>query len=161
MMLSSGISFLTSKTAARLAYAHFACQRNREALFSLWLGWPASIRASEPGYADIMIGGASLPSLLHQDPHYFYQGTGTKTSRFLHAISNPFVCRGDNGHLQANYSSLGGDLASAAISNAYYPQSNRGAGLVLGNFAIGTAERVVSSLAQEFLFRRFTTKAPK
>jgi len=113
------------------------------------------------GFTDIMIGGAILPSLLHQDPRYFYQGTGTETSRILHAISNPFVCRGDNGNLQPNYSSLGGDLASSAISNAYYPQSNRGAGLVFGNFAIGTAERVISSLAQEFLLRRLTPKAPK
>ena len=113
------------------------------------------------GFTDIMIGGAILPSLLHQDPRYFYQGTGTKKSRIFHALSNPFVCRGDNGNLQPNYSSLGGDLASAAISNAYYPQSNRGAGLVFGNFAIGTAERVISSLAQEFLFRRLTPKAQK
>jgi hypothetical protein len=29
------------------------------------------------GFSDIMIGGAILPSLLHQDPRYFYQGTGT------------------------------------------------------------------------------------
>ncbi len=107
-------------------------------------------------FSDIMIGGAILPSLLHQDPRYFYQGTGTKTSRIFHALSHPFVCLGDNGHLQPNYSSLGGDLASAALSNVYYPQSNRGAGLVLGNFAIGTAERMIGNLAQEFLLRRFT-----
>ena len=113
------------------------------------------------GLTDIMIGGAILPSLLHQDPRYFYQGTGTTKSRLFHALSNPFVCRGDNGRLQPNYSSLGGDLASAAISNAYYPQSNRGVGLVFGNFALGTAERLVSSLAQEFLFRRLTTKTQK
>ena len=113
------------------------------------------------GLSDIMIGGAILPSLLHQDPRYFYQGTGTTKSRLLHALSNPFVCRGDNGRLQPNYSSLGGDLAAAAISNTYYPQSNRGAGLVFGNFALGTAERLVSSLAQEFLFRRLTTKTQK
>lgn len=45
-----------------------------------------------------MIGGAILPSLLHQDPRYFYQGTGTNESRTLHALSYPFVCKGDNGH---------------------------------------------------------------
>ena len=33
-----------------------------------------------------MIGGAILPSLLHQDPRYFYQGSGTKKSRALHAL---------------------------------------------------------------------------
>ena len=40
---------------------------------------------------DIMFGGAILPSLLHQDPRYFYQGSGTTKSRVLHAISNPFI----------------------------------------------------------------------
>ncbi len=34
------------------------------------------------GVSDIMIGGAILPSLLHQDPRYFYQGTGTNKSAF-------------------------------------------------------------------------------
>jgi len=110
-------------------------------------------------FSDILIGGAILPSVLHQDPRYFYQGTGTTKSRLLHALSAPFVCRGDNGRQQPNYSSLLGDLASDALSNTYYPESNRGASLVFSNFALGTAERLVSSLAQEFLFRRFTSKA--
>jgi hypothetical protein len=110
------------------------------------------------GFTDIMIGGAILPTLLHQDPRYFYQGTGTTGSRIRHAISSPFVARGDNGKWQPNYSSLGGVLASSAIANLYYPRSNRGAGLLLGNFAIGTAERVGASLAQEFLLGKFTRR---
>lgn len=111
------------------------------------------------GFTDIMIGGAILPSLLHQDPRYFYQGTGTGKSRALHAITSPFVCRGDNGKRQPNYSTIGGDLASAAISNAYYPASNRGVGLFLGNFLINTGQRAASNLAQEFVLRRLTHKA--
>jgi hypothetical protein len=110
------------------------------------------------GFSDIMIGGAILPSLLHQDPRYFYQGTGTTGSRIRHAMLSPFVARGDNGTWQPNYSSLGGDLASSALANLYYPQSNRGPGLVFGNFAIGTAERVGASLAQEFLIGKFTKR---
>jgi carboxypeptidase family protein len=110
------------------------------------------------GFFDIMIGGAILPSLLHQDPRYFYQGTGTTSSRIRHAMFGPFVARGDNGEWQPNYSSLGGVLASSALSNLYYPRSNRGAGLVFGNFAIGTAERIGASLAQEFLVGKFTRK---
>ncbi len=112
-------------------------------------------------FTGIMIGGAILPSLLHQDPRYFYQGTGTTTSRIVHALSYPFICPGDNGHLQPNYSSLGGDFIAAGISNAYYPQSNRGVGLVFGNFAISTAEHAIYSLAQEFLLRRFTSSPQK
>jgi Carboxypeptidase regulatory-like domain len=110
------------------------------------------------GFADIIIGGAVLPSLLHQDPRYFYQGTGTTGSRIRHAMLSPFVSKGDNGEWQPNYSSLGGDLASSALANLYYPQANRGAGLVFGNFAIGTAERIGASLAQEFLLGKFTRR---
>jgi hypothetical protein len=102
---------------------------------------------------DIMIGGAILPSILHQDPRYFYQGTGTKKSRFQHAFFHPFVCKGDNGNWEPNYSTLGGDLASSAISNLYYPESNRGRALVFTNFGISTAERIAISLTQEFLLR--------
>jgi Carboxypeptidase regulatory-like domain len=110
------------------------------------------------GFSDIMIGGAILPSLLHQDPRYFYQGTGTTGSRIRHAMFSPFVAKGDNGKWQPNYSSLGGDLASSALANLYYPRSNRGVGLVFGNFAIGTAERIGASLAQEFLIGKFTRR---
>jgi hypothetical protein len=114
--------------------------------------------AAADGISDIMIGGAILPSLLHQDPRYFFQGTGSNKSRVFHALSSPFVCRGDNGRLQPNYSSVGGDLGSAAISNIYYPASNRGAGLVLSNFAISTGERMLSSVIQEFVLPRFTSR---
>lgn len=108
------------------------------------------------GLSDILIGGAILPSLLHQDPRYFYQGTGSNSSRFWHAALSPFIGRGDNGKPQPNYSSLGGDLASAALSNLYFPQSDRGVGLVFGQFALGTVERIGASLAQEFILGKFT-----
>lgn len=110
------------------------------------------------GFSDIMIGGAILPSLLHQDPRYFYQGKGTAGSRIRHAMFSPFVARGDNGEWQPNYSSLGGDLATSSLANLYDPSSNRGAKLVFANFAIGTAERIGASLAQEFLIGKFTRR---
>ena len=113
---------------------------------------------SAGGFANIMIGGAILPSLLHQDPRYFYQGTGTTKSRIRHAVFHPFVCKGDNGTWQPNYSSIGGDLASSAISYAYYPKSDRGVGRIFTNFAVDTGERIFASLAQEFLLRRLTHK---
>jgi hypothetical protein len=110
------------------------------------------------GFSDIMIGGAILPTLLRQDPRYFYKGTGTTGSRIRHAALSPFWARYDNGRWGPNYSSIGGDLASSALANLYYPKSNRGVGLVFGNFAIGTAERVGASLAQEFLIGKFTRR---
>lgn len=109
------------------------------------------------GFSDILIGGAILPAILHQDPRYFYQGTGTKKSRLLHALSAPFICKGDNGNWQFNYSSIGGDLASSALSNLYYPDSNRGPGLIFGNAAIITGGRIANALAQEFVLRKLTS----
>ncbi|HVO62760.1 MAG TPA: carboxypeptidase-like regulatory domain-containing protein [Terriglobales bacterium] len=103
-----------------------------------------------------MIGAAILPSVLHQDPRYFYQGTGSTRSRLRYAFEHPFVCKGDNGKMQPNYSSVGGDLISAGISNAYYPRSDRGAGLLLTNVAIGTGLHLANSLAQEFILKKFT-----
>lgn len=111
------------------------------------------------GLTDLMIGGAVLPSLLRQDPRYYYQGTGSTGSRLLHALSYAFVCKGDNGKWQPNYSTIGGDLASSAISNTYYPSSQRGAVLFAQNFLIDTGERLVSSVFQEFVFRKLTRNA--
>ena len=113
------------------------------------------------GFTDTMFGGAILPVLLHQDPRYYYQGTGTNKSRLMHALSYPFICKGDNGKLQPNYSTIGGDLISGSLSNIYYPPSNRGAGLLFTNFAIGTAERELSTVLQEFVLRRLTPGARK
>jgi hypothetical protein len=110
------------------------------------------------GFTDIMIGGAILPSLLHQDPRYFYQGTGSTSSRLRHAMFSPFIARSDRGKWQPNYSSLGGDLAASGIANLYYPASNRRVGPMFGNFAIGTAERIGADIAQEFLVGKLTKR---
>ena len=114
------------------------------------------------GFADALTGSlitnAILPSLLHQDPRYFYQGTGTKWSRARHAISAPFVCKGDNGAWQPNYSQWGGSLIGYSISTAYYPSSNRTAGHVFETFGIDMGLHVVGSLAQEFILGKFTRR---
>ncbi len=80
-------------------------------------------------YADTvtgtLIGSAILPSLLKQDPRYFYKGTGSKPSRFLYAVANAFICKGDNRRWQPNYSNILGNIAAGGISNLYYPSSDR------------------------------------
>jgi Carboxypeptidase regulatory-like domain len=127
-----------------------------------WKGYGQRVGANyADGFSDILFGGAILPTVLHQDPRYFYQGTGTTASRLKHALSYAFVCKGDNGKTQPNYSSMGGDLISASLSNLYYPASNRGVGLVFSGFAIGTGERMLSTVLQEFLLRRLTPSARK
>ena len=113
------------------------------------------------GYTNILVGDAILPSLLHQDPRYFYQGTGTTKSRLLHALSSPFVIRGDDGRHEINFSDIGSDLASGAIANAYYPEKDRGASLVLSSALIGVGGRAANAVFQEFVLRKFTSRHSK
>jgi hypothetical protein len=112
------------------------------------------------GLFGTFIGSAILPSVLKQDPRYFYKGTGTVRSRALYAIANSVICKGDNGHWQPDYSAILGGLAAAGISNLYYPASSRnGAALTFENAAIGTAVSAAANLLQEFVIRRLTPKA--
>lgn len=116
-------------------------------------------------YADTVtstfIGGAILASLLKQDPRYFYKGTGSKGSRFLYAIANSVICKGDNRHWQPNYSNVLGNLASGGISNLYYPAQDRnGAELTFANAAIELGAGAFTNVLQEFVLRKLTPKAP-
>lgn len=109
------------------------------------------------GYTNILIGDALLPSLLHQDPRYFYQGTGTTKSRLLHALSFPLISRGDDGTREINWSNIGGDLASGAIANAYYPAQDRGVWRVISSALIGMGGRMALDVAQEFVLHKHTS----
>lgn len=107
------------------------------------------------------IGSAILPSLLKQDPRYFYKGSGSRRSRILYAMANAVICKGDNGRWQPNYSSVLGNLAAGGISNLYYPEKDRGdAGLTLENGAIGIGATAAANLIQEFLIRKLTPHVP-
>lgn len=106
------------------------------------------------GYTNVLVGDALLPTILHQDPRYFYQGTGTTRSRLLHALSNPVLTYGDNGRRQINISGIGGDLASGAVAYAYYPSDERYGSLIYKSALIGAGGRIANGLLQEFVLKR-------
>jgi hypothetical protein len=108
-----------------------------------------------------MLGGAILPSLLKQDPRYFYKGTGTQRSRIFYALSTAVICKSDEGRWQPNYSAILGSLAAGGIANLYYPAEDRnGAGLTFGNALLGIGGTAVENLFQEFVVRKLTPKLP-
>jgi hypothetical protein len=115
-------------------------------------------------YADVasatIIGSAVLPTLLHQDPRYFYKGHGTKRSRILYALSAPFIAKSDNGHWGPNYSNIGGSLAAGGLANLYYPSSRRGVGLVFTTTLVRYGEIAIANIFQEFIVPRFTPNLP-
>jgi hypothetical protein len=115
-------------------------------------------------YADFAVGttlgGAVLPILFHQDPRYFYRGTGSKRSRALYALSTAVIARGDNGKWQPAYAGILGDMSAGAVSNIYYPASDRqGASLTLENGLLSIAFDGVGNLLQEFAFRKMSSGA--
>jgi hypothetical protein len=116
-------------------------------------------------YADTVtgtfIGGAILPSLLKQDPRYFYKGTGSLESRFLYALAMSVICKGDSGRWQPNYSNILGNLAAGGISNLYYPAQDRNStSLTFDNAAIGIAGNAVADVFQEFIIPKLTPHRP-
>jgi hypothetical protein len=108
-----------------------------------------------------LLGRAVYPSIFHQDPRYFYKGTGGIRSRVLYAISAAVVTRGDNGRWEPNYSRVLGHFSAAAISNLYYPASDRGASLVVFNGLADIGGDAVANLIREFVLKRFTSHVPK
>ena len=109
------------------------------------------------GYADIFastfLSGAVFPSLLRQDPRYYYRGTGSTKSRLLHAVGNAVICKGDNGRWQINYSNVAGSFAGAALSSTFYPTKNPGMFTLSSGF-VRLGESSLAGFMQEFVVRK-------
>ncbi len=115
-------------------------------------------------YADFasgtLFGSVIFPAILKQDPRYFYKSTGSTRARVLYAIANAVICKGDNGHWQANYSSILGNLASGGMSNLYYPpQNQRGAALTFEVAGVGIAATAADNIIQQFVIPKLTPKS--
>lgn len=91
-------------------------------------GWEAygkryGTTAADSTIENFMVG-AVVPSLLHQDPRFYYSSNGGFGRRAGYAISRIFVTRGDSGHSQFNFSEIFGSASAAAISTySYHPRS--------------------------------------
>jgi len=116
-------------------------------------------------YADavngVIIGGVIMQTVFHQDPRYFYKGTGSFHSRALYAIATAFVRKGDNGRWQPDYSDVLGSLAAGEISTLYYPASSRTGLRLFHDVLFGIAGSAANNLFEEFLSRKITSHVPK
>ncbi len=109
-------------------------------------------------FAGTMIGSAILPSLLKQDPRYFYRGTGSTKSRLLYALGNAVIAKGDNKKWQPNYSGIIGSFAEGGISYIYTPENDRSTSAFMQNSLIRIAESAVAGVFQEFVLRKLTPR---
>jgi hypothetical protein len=136
-------------------------------IYPTWGGGPAGYgKRYAATYGNLffgnMLGGWVMPSLLHQDPRYFYKGNGTVWQRTKYALAMAVIAKGDNGKWQPAYANILGELEAGAIANAYYPALERdGAKLTFENAGLGILGNAVGNVVQEFLLKHVTTHTPK
>lgn len=66
--------------------------------------------------------GAVFPSILHQDPRFYYSEKGGIARRTGYAVSRIFVTKTDSGRTQFNFSEIFGAATAASISTyTYHP----------------------------------------
>ena len=112
------------------------------------------------GTTESLLRHSVFPSLFHQDPRYYYKGTGTVWERTKYALGSAVITHGDNGKRQPNYSVILASLTAGALANLYYAPSDRhGAGLTFENGGLAILGEGVGHLVQEFVLRRFTSHA--
>jgi hypothetical protein len=110
--------------------------------------------------ASTFLSGAVFPTLLKQDPRYFYKGNGSTGSRILRSVVNSVWCKGDNGRWQINYSNIAGSFGGAAVTSAYYPTKNQ-ARATLTNGLIRMGESSLAGIFQEFIARKLTKQSKR
>jgi hypothetical protein len=148
----AGAGFLAGYEQATNAYAGYGQEE---------MGYVKRFSASYANdFSGRMLGSAVFPSLFHQDPRYFYRGSGSKISRGMYAIGCVFISRQDNGRWAPNYSHLLGEFSSGGLSNLYYPAADRGLSLTLTNSLIQLAGSMGNNILREFLYKGLTSKVP-
>jgi len=92
----------------------------------------------------------AYPVLLKQDPRYFRMGQGSIKRRICYALAQEFVGHKDGGRRTFNWPTTLGALTAGGISNAYYPQDDRGFGLTLSRAGVSMLYGSLSGLGNEF-----------
>jgi hypothetical protein len=104
------------------------------------------------GITHNIIGNSFFAPLFHDDPRYYKIGKGHNVGRrSLYALTRVFVTKSDDGLARPNYSLISGNIAGAALTNAYFPDVNHGAketAKIFGTSMIGSA---VGFIVTEFL----------
>lgn len=91
-----------------------------------------------------------FPSVLHQDPRYYRLGAGPFKKRLGHALIRPVLTHKDSGGRAFNWSGMLGSIATSSLSNAYYPEENRGVGATFSRVAMSIPFSMIDELVNEF-----------
>ncbi len=93
---------------------------------------------------------AIFPTLTHEDPRYYTLGKNGFFKRAIYAIDRTVITKNDRGANEFNISEIAGNASEAALSNLYYPASERGFGSSAKNFATQTVITAGANVLKEF-----------
>ena len=107
----------------------------------------AAVRETSQGVFTDMV----FAPLLHEDSRYFQDGIGHSFfHRTFYAITRPLVTRKDDGGSTVNGALLLGYAASAALTPAFYPASNRNAHDALSTYGGSVGGAALGFFISEF-----------
>jgi hypothetical protein len=92
-----------------------------------------------------------IPSVAHQDPHYYRLEHAPIHRRIGHAIVQSIWTRGDNGKGMPNYANLVGFACDDTIANLYVPGRETSFGASAGRYAVNLASAPIGNFVNEFL----------
>ncbi len=92
-----------------------------------------------------------IPSVAHQDPHYYRMPNAKIPRRIAHALAQIVWTQGDNGKGMPNYANLVGFAADDAIANLYVPGRETDASATASRYGIALASAPIGNFVNEFL----------
>lgn len=108
--------------------------------------------------SDRLFTNAVLPALLHEDPRYYRLGEGSTTmARTENALKQIFIARSDSGQEVPNYAGMIGRGMALGLTQAYYPDTSRGGGVVLRGFSYSLLGLGAYNIMREFVPREVFT----
>ncbi|HEX9201044.1 MAG TPA: hypothetical protein VF865_15905 [Acidobacteriaceae bacterium] len=90
----------------------------------------------------------------HEDPHYYIMGRSPGHSyghRAVYAASRVVLTRTDDGNTGINWSKLAGMASATALTNAYYPQRDRGVSPTISAYFSSLGTSALTLELHEFL----------
>jgi len=107
----------------------------------------AAIRDASEG----ILSDSLMSPIMHEDPRYYRLGpTHNFFFRAAYAATRPIVTRTDGGRTSPNFALIAGNVAGAALTNAYYPQLNRGPSQTMQTLAGSLEGSAVGDIVGEF-----------
>jgi hypothetical protein len=89
-------------------------------------------------------------TIFKEDPRYFRIGEGTIKHRIGRSLIQEFYCHTDAGGRSFSFENVLGAFSSGALSNAYYPDTDRGFGLTMSRSGTALALGSAGGLLNEF-----------